>query len=120
MSLKQNILDRLHRLGVDEELITDNIADVVRGESVRIIEKPDKMGQLEVVRVERTRKPEDLMRGLIAFDILSGGELGIASEELLPRRTRDSNEFLRRPRKLPEAIDIRIVSDNKPLPSNDD
>tara|TARA_R100000008_G_scaffold85242_2_gene74693 strand:- start:597 stop:959 length:363 start_codon:yes stop_codon:yes gene_type:complete len=120
MSLKRNILERLQSLGVDDKLISDNIADVIRGESVRIIEKPGKMGDLEVVRVERTRKPEDLMRGLIAFDILSGGELGIASEELLPRKARDANEFLRKPRKLPEAIDVRIVSDNKPLPSNDD
>ena len=113
-------MDRLSDLGVNETMIADNIADVVRGETVEIVETPDKLGNLKVSRVKRVRKPEDLMRGLIAYDILSGGELGLACENLLPRKTRDPQDLLKKHRKLPEKIDTRIISDNKPLPKNNE
>lgn len=116
---KSKLLARLNNLGVDDRMISENIADVIRGETVKIVEAPDKSGELKVSRVERLRKPEDLMRGLIAYDILSGGELGLASEHLLPRKTRDPQELLKKPRRLPEVIDTRIVSDSKPLPKNE-
>jgi len=51
---------------------------------------------------------------------LSGGELGLAGEQLLPRKTRDPNELLRKPRRLPTIIDTRIISDSKPLPTNEE
>ena len=117
---KYKLLERLNTLGVNEEMISDNIADVIRGESVKIIETKDKNGDLTVSRIERYRKPEDLLRGLITYDIISGGELGIASEHLLPRTTKDPKEFLKQHRKLPEVIDTRIISDNKPLPKNEE
>ena len=113
---KFKLLARLEHLGVDDNMIADNIADVIRGETVEITETLDKAGDLTVSKVKRLRKPEDLMRGLIAYDILSGGELGLASENLLPRKRRDPNEFLKKQRKLPESIDTRIISDSKPLP----
>ena len=114
------LLERLRDIGVDDEMITSSIADVIRGETVRIVETRDKGGDLHVSKIERVRKPEDLMRGLIAFDILSGGELGLAGEQLLPRKTRDPNELLRKPRRLPTIIDTRIISDSKPLPTNEE
>ena len=117
---KSKLLERLNKLGVDDNMISDNIADVIRGETVKIVEQPDKSGELQVSRVERLRKPEDLMRGLIAYDILSGGELGLAGEHLLPKKMRDPQEFLKKPRKLPELIDTRIISDNMPLPKNEE
>lgn len=117
---KFKLLARLESLGVDDNMIAGNIADVIRGETVKIVEKPNKEGELIVERVERVRKPEDLMRGLIAYDVLSGGELGIASEHLLPRKQRDPREFLKQHRKLPEMIDTRIISDSKPLPKNEE
>ena len=117
---KSKLLARLDSLGVNESMISDNIADVIRGETVEIIETPDKSGDLQVSRVKRVRKPEDLMRGLIAYDILSGGELGLASERLLPRKMRDPQELLKKHRKLPELIDTRIISDSKPLPKKNE
>lgn len=114
------LLERLKTLGVDDRMITDSIADVIRGETVKTVETLDPSGHLEVSRVERVRKPEDLMRGLIAYDILSGGELGLASENLLPRKARDPQELLQKPRKLTSVIDARIISDSRPLPSNDE
>ena len=117
---KSKLLARLDSLGVNQSMIADNIADVIRGETVEIVETPDKSGDLQVSRVKRLRKPEDLMRGLIAYDILSGGELGLASENLLPRRKRDVQELLKKPRSLPEVIDTRIISDSKPLPKKND
>ena len=83
---KSKLLTRLNSLGVNENMIADNIADVIRGETVEIVEALDKSGELKVARIKRVRKPEDLMRGLIAYDILSGGELGLASENLLPSK----------------------------------
>ena len=115
---KFKLLERLNNLGVDDNMIADSIADVIRGETIEIVETPDKSGDLKVSRVKRVRKPEDLMRGLIAYDILSGGELGLASEHLLPRKARDPQELLKKQRKLPEVIDTRIISDIKPLPKN--
>ena len=117
---KSKLLARLNKLGVDDRMISENIADVIRGETVKIVEAPDKSGELQVSRVERLRKPADLMRGLIAYDILSGGELGLAGEHLLPRKMRDPEEFLKQPRRLPETIDTRIISDSKPLPKNEE
>jgi len=117
---KSKLLTRLNSLGVDDNMISDNIADVIRGETVEIIQTADKTGELKVSRVKRVRKPEDLMRGLIAYDILSGGELGLASESLLPRKARDPQDLLKKHRKLPELIDTRIISDNMPLPKNDE
>lgn len=117
---KSKLLERLNKLGVDDNMISENIADVIRGETVKIVSAPDKSGELKVSRVERLRKPEDLMRGLIAYDILSGGELGLAGEHLLPKKMRDPQEFLKKPRKLPELIDTRIISDNMPLPKNEE
>lgn len=114
------LLDRLRSVGVDDSMITASIADVIRGETVKIVETLDKGGDLHVSKVERTRKPEDLMRGLVAYDILSGGELGLAGEHLLPQKTRDPNDLLKRPRRLPEVIDARIISDSRPLPTNED
>ena len=114
------LLERLKCLGVDDEMITDSIADVIRGETVKTVETLDKSGNLEISKIERVRKPEDLMRGLVAYDILSGGELGLASENLLPRKSRDPHELLQRPRKLTAVIDARIISDSRPLPNCDD
>tara|TARA_R110002110_G_scaffold316231_1_gene529219 strand:- start:4304 stop:4663 length:360 start_codon:yes stop_codon:yes gene_type:complete len=114
------LLERLKSIGVDENMITESIADVIRGETVKIVETLDKAGELRVSKTERVRKPEDLMRGLIAFDILSGGELGLASEHLLPRKARDPQDLLSRPRRLPDVIDTRIISDSRPLPENED
>ena len=114
---KFKLLERLNNLGVNDSMISNSIADVIRGETVRIVETINKDGDLSVSKVERLRKPEDLMRGLIAYDILSGGELGLASEHLLPRKVRDPQELLN---KLPEAIDTRIISDSKPLPKKND
>ena len=113
-------MERLNSLGVNETMIADNIADVIRGETVEIVETPNKSGELKVTRIKRVRKPEDLMRGLIAYDILSGGDLGLASEHLLPRKTRDPQELLKKTRKLPEVIDTRIISDSKPLPKKNE
>lgn len=120
MTTTIQLLDRLRSVGVDDSMITASIADVIRGETVKIVETLDKGGDLHVSKVERTRKPEDLMRGLIAYDILSGGELGLAGEHLLPQKTRDPNDLLKRPRRLPEVIDARIISDSRPLPTNED
>lgn len=120
MTTTIKLLDRLRDVGVDDSMITESIADVIRGETVKIVETRDKGGDLHVSKVERTRKPEDLMRGLIAYDILSGGELGLAGEHLLPQKSRDPNELLRRPRRLPEVIDARIISDSRPLPKNEE
>jgi len=117
---KSKLLARLDSLGVDDRMISSNIADVIRGETVRIVETPNKDGDLTISKVERLRKPEDLMRGLIAYDILSGGELGLASESLLPRKRADPQELLKKPRKLPEVIDTRIISDSKPLPKKNE
>lgn len=114
------LLDRLRDIGVDDSMITESIADVIKGETVKIVETRDKGGDLHISKIERVRKPEDLMRGLIAFDILSGGELGLASETLLPRKSRDPQELLSRPRRLPTVIDHRIISDSKPLPENEE
>ena len=117
---KFKLLERLSSLGVNDSMISSSIADVIRGETVRIVETINKDGDLSVSKVERLRKPEDLMRGLIAYDILSGGELGLASEKLLPAKRTDPQELLKKPRKLPEAIDTRIISDSKPLPKKND
>lgn len=120
MTTTIKLLERLRAIGVDDSMITDSIADVIKGETVKIIETRDKGGDLHVSKIERVRKPEDLMRGLIAYDILSGGELGLAGEHLLPRKSMDPSELLKRPRRLPEVIDARIISDSRPLPSNEE
>lgn len=106
--IRAKILKRLEELGVDDELVTENIRDIVRGETVRKVFT--KSGDdMELTRVEVISKPEDKLRGLVALDILSGGRYGVADHQLLPGRHNDTGNLLSR-RKVVGVIDAEIIS----------
>lgn len=77
--MKQRLLARLEGLGVDEEQIASGLAQVIKGETT-MVEK-DGAGNIKKTRV--TTKPDDVMFGLMLFDSLHEGELGLAPKSMI-------------------------------------
>lgn len=121
---RDDILNKVRDLGVRDNFLTRSIFDVIKGETIEETEVLNrKTGEMELVKRRKTRKPEDVARGLVIYDILTGGELGLASESLIPDslRKKQPEEIFTKQRRLPgNVVDLRLVSDGKPLPESED
>lgn len=107
-NVRARICKRLEELGVNEEMVTETILDIVRGETVKKTYKVID-GAMQPVKMEITSKPEDKLRGMVVLDILTGGRYGVADESLLPGRHNDSGRMLSRKR-VPEILDVSIIA----------
>tara|TARA_R100000789_G_C3023385_1_gene154018 strand:+ start:987 stop:1310 length:324 start_codon:yes stop_codon:yes gene_type:complete len=85
MSYKELILDALAELEVTPESMAEQLAQVIKGQT--ITKKFNGVGvlQAETVRTD----PENAMRGAMIYDALNGGELGIAPRVLDYKRPAD-------------------------------
>lgn len=79
MSLRDRILARLE---VSEDDIADSLARVIKGERVTRIMKPDakEPDKMRCVEEQVTIAPSDAARGLMIYDALHGGSLGITPQ----------------------------------------
>jgi len=78
MDYKTQIMKALNDLEVTPQSIAEQLAQVIRGET--ITERFDGDGDLRsrTVKIE----PQNAMRGAMIFDAIHGGELGIAPRAL--------------------------------------
>lgn len=82
MSLRDRILARLE---VSEDDIADSLARVIKGERITRVMKPDTSpdaspGTMRCVEEQITISPSDAARGLMIYDALHGGSLGITPQ----------------------------------------
>ena len=109
MSMKQRLLARLEGLGVDEEQIAKGLAQVIKGETTMV--ETDGGGSVKKVRV--TTKPDDVMFGLMLFDSLQDGELGLAPKSMIKGKEQIRERVHKR---LP--VDHRVLVNADPADGN--
>jgi len=107
-NIRARICRRLEELGVDEDMVSSTIVDIVRGETKKETYK-NVNGKMELQRIEITAKPEDKLRGMVVLDVITGGKYGIADESLLPGRHNDAGRMLSR-KKVPAVLDMSIIA----------
>mgnify|MGYP003655851720 CR=1 FL=1 len=103
MDYKAQIMKALGDLEVTPQTIAQQLAQVIRGET--ITERYDGEGELRTRTVKT--EPQDVMRGAMIYDAIHGGELGIA-----PRTT----DF----KKPAEIAHKRMLIDTRIIVSSED
>lgn len=114
LPLRSRILARLANHGVNEEAVAELLAQVMKGEKVTREYTVDRAGNEVLTSVTRSSTPKDAAQGLMLFDAMNGGELGLS-----PPKKEDSSPQEHLYRRFAPAVDRRIIQlpDSSPAQS---
>lgn len=113
-----NSFDILRRYEFDEAVLLDSLDFLMRGAEVEETVNYNSEGEVTSRRTRVKRSPDTVIKSLIAADIVSGGQIGIAKSGVLGGR--HSKMIKNRRVVIPEEdIDSRVISNNRPIPGWD-
>ena len=103
MTFREEMLAMLEgELHISPKTVAENMAQVIRGETVR----KDFDGKGELTKKSVVVRPEDALKGAMIYDALRGGDLGLAPKSMIASSGKKSAEVIHRRLK----VDTRIIA----------
>lgn len=110
MSFKDELLQALEEeFDISPKTIAGNIAQVVKGETVKEKYVRNKNGSMELAERTVSSSPSDVIKGAMIYDAITGGTLGIAPKTLTGATSGDVTPTVHK--RL--AVDRRIIANSE-------